>query len=322
MEGRVSTSSPSSAQMKSRSPRLHSTRRSQKQGVLSNAVHFGSFPRSTDHLDGSHGNGPHDAPFRERSQAQLEDVLPDADPILETYGINELRDGFFDPTYYRPQHRDRPDMMRKASATLPLALQTHHPLSFKYFVPRQWKEFHEFLRQITTTRSGIKLLKSFLSFFVAYVICLIPVTRHWLGRYCYILTLSALLNHAGRPIGSQIDGAILTVLGIVAGLLWGSLALWVSTSTAIARSGYGGVLATFLVIFTATVAWLRCSFMRLYQAVISAGISICYVCLADTSEAVGWTKIFDYGVPWILGQGICLFISCLVVPDSGSRSLT
>ncbi|KAL8647859.1 MAG: hypothetical protein Q9226_006256, partial [Calogaya cf. arnoldii] len=159
---------------------------------------------------------------------------------LETYSINELRDGFFDATYYQPLPRDRPEMMRKASTTLPLALQTHHPLSWKYFIPRQWKEFHDFAWQITTTRSGVKLLKSFLSFFVAYVICLIPVSRHWLGRYCHILTLSALLNHAGRPIGSQVDGAVLTILGTAAGLSWGSMALWVSTSTSIARTGYGG----------------------------------------------------------------------------------
>ncbi|KAL8802422.1 MAG: hypothetical protein Q9182_003845 [Xanthomendoza sp. 2 TL-2023] len=60
---------------------------------------------------------------------QLDHLLPNADTDLKTYGINELRDGFFDTTYYRPQPRNRPEMMRKASETLPLALQNHNPLS-------------------------------------------------------------------------------------------------------------------------------------------------------------------------------------------------
>lgn len=318
----ISNPNHSAPQMKSRSSMSYQLRRPQEQRLSSTSVHFGSYSRSIDQLETLRGDHPHNTPSRNPSQAQLDRLLPNADASLETYGINELRDGFFDATYYRPQRRDRPEMMRKASTTLPPALQTPHPLSFKYFIPRQWKRFHDFVQQISTTRSGIKLLKSFLSFFVAYVICLIPVSRHWLGRYSHILTLSALMNHAGRPTGSQIDGAVLTILGTAAGLSWGSMALWVSTSTSIARTGYGGVLATFLIIFTAAVAFLRCSFMRLYQAVISAGISICYVCLADTSEAVGWTKIFDYGVPWVLGQAIALLISCIIVPDSGSRSLT
>ncbi|KAL8736215.1 MAG: hypothetical protein Q9166_000370 [cf. Caloplaca sp. 2 TL-2023] len=295
---------------------------SHEQRLSTASVHFGSYSKASDQHEYLSRNSARGTPSRNQSQVQLDHLLPNADADLETYGISELRDGFFDATYYRPQPRDRPEMMRKASETLPLALQAHHPLSLKYFIPRQWLEFREFVRKITTTRSGIRLFKSFLGFFTAYVISLIPASRHWLGRYHHIMALSTLLNHAGRPIGSQVDGAILTILGTIAGLAWGSLALYVSTSTSVAKTGYGGILATFLVTFTALVAWLRCSFIRLYQAVISAGISICYTCLADTSEAVGWKKLFDYGVPWVLGQAIALIVSCVLLPDSGSRSLT
>lgn len=293
---------------------------SHAQRLSTASVHFGSYATST---APSRRSSMHDPQSRNQSQVQLEHLLPNAEPDLETYGIHELRDGFFDAIYYRPQTRDRSEMMRKASETLPLALKTHHPLSVKYFLPRQWSEFRDFVKHITTTRSGVRLLKSFLSFLVAYIICLVPASRHWLGRYNYILALSVLLNHAGRPIGSQIDGTVMTVLGTVAGLGWGSLALYVSTSTTAAQMGYGGVLATFLVIFTALVAWLRCNFIRFYQAVIAAGISICYTCLADTSEAVvGWKKIFNYGIPWVLGQAISLLVSLIVFPSSGSRPLT
>ena len=50
----------------------------------------------------------------------------------------------------------------------------------------------------------------------------------------------------------------MTILGTVAGLGWGSLALYVSTSTSAAQSGYGGILAAFLIIFAAAIGWLRC----------------------------------------------------------------
>lgn len=212
--------------------------------------------------------------------------------------------------------------MRKAEETLPDTFRMkNQPLSVRRFLPQQLRGAKAFFWRISTTRAGVRLLKTFLGFFITYIICLIPASRNWLGRYNYIMVVSAIVNHPGRAIGSQIDGAILTILGTVTGLGWGSLALYVSTSTATAQSGYGGILATFLVIFAVFIGSLRCIFIRLYQAVLCAGIAIVYTCLADTSQSVGWRKVFDYGIPWVLGQGICLIIAVVVFPDAGSRSL-
>ena len=294
--------------------------------LLTASVLSNSYQKASEQQSSSRRSSRQDSinglPSRNQSREHLDHLLPKDDIELETYGIQELRDGFFDAVFNQPLPRDRQEMYRKASETLPLALQTHHPLSLRYFIPRQWSELRNSVREIANTRSGIDLFKSFLGFFIVYVVCLIPASRRWLGRYSYILPLSALLNHAGRQIGSQIDGSVLTIIGTIAGLAWGSLALYVLTSTLTAQRGYGGILAAFLVAFTATVAWLRCTFMRLYQAVISAGIAICYICLADTSEAVGWRKLFDYGIPWVLGQAVCIVVSVAAFPDTGSRSLT
>lgn len=306
--------------------RLDYSRSFQDQGenkrLSTSSVHYGSYAKSVEQLSNSRQSSIHGFDSRNHSQVHLEPLLPNAEADLEHYGIHEFRDGFFDATFYRPQSRNREEMLHKAKETLPSELQTHHPLSWKYFLPRQWSGTGKVIREITTTRSGIKLFRSFLSFFIAYIACLIPASRLWLGRYNYILVISSLFNHAGRPIGSQIDGTILTIIGTVAGLAWGSLALYVSTSTTVAQQGYGGVLATFLVLFAAFLASLRCTFIRLYQAVIAAGVSICYTCLADTSESVGWKKIFNYGVPWVFGQLISLLVSFVVFPASGSRELT
>ena len=265
---------------------------------------------------------PIPSPRVSTSHLQLEHLLQAVDADLEGYGLEESRDGFFDASFIKPLRSNHEDLMRKAAETLPEAFKKkNHPLSLRRFVPQQLRETKAFFRRISSSRAGIRLLKTFLGFFVTYIICLIPASRDWLGQYNYVMVVSAVFNHPGRAIGSQLDGFILTILGTVAGLGWGSLALYVSTSTATAQSGYGGVLATFLLIFAATIGWLRCVFIRLFQGVICAGIAIVYTCLADTSRRVGWKKVFDYGIPWVLGQAVCLIIAVLVFPDAGSRSL-
>ena len=255
------------------------------------------------------------------SHLQLQHLLQAVDVDLDTYGLQEERDGFFDASFFRPLKHDHAQILKEASETLPDGFRKKDPLSLRRFIPQQWHELLAIVKLVTTSRSGIELAKSFLGFFITYIVCLVPTSRDWLGKYNYIMVLSAIINHPGRPLGSQIDGAILTTVGTAAGLGWGSLALYVSASTAPAQSGYGGVLATFLVLFTTAIAWLRCMYMRFFQAVISAGIAICYICLAGTSRAVGWRKLFDYGIPWVLGQAVCLLVSIFVFPDTGSRSI-
>ena len=265
---------------------------------------------------------PLPSPRPSTSHLQLEHLLQTADAELNGYGLEESRDGFFDASFSRPLKRDHEDLMKEAVKTLPDAFRKkNHPLSLRRFLPQQVHEAKAFFNRVCTSRAGIRLSKTFLGFFITYIICLIPASRNWLGRYNYILVVSAIINHPGRAVGSQFDGTVLTILGTIAGLGWGSLALYVSTSTATARSGYGGILATFLVIFAALIGWLRCVFIRLYQAVLCAGIAIVYTCLADTSQSVGWKKVFEYGIPWVLGQVICFIIVVLVFPDAGSRSL-
>ncbi|KAL8784640.1 MAG: hypothetical protein Q9195_008969 [Heterodermia aff. obscurata] len=263
------------------------------------------------------------SPRASTSHVQLEQLRQAIDVDIDTYGLSELRDGFFDASFHRPRTRamdfdgDNDDIQEH----LPAAFRRYHPLSIRRFIPQQWREFREFVLQMQNFSLGTRMLKTFLGYFIAYIICLIPISRDRLGKYNYIMVISTIVNHSGRPLGSQIDGAFMTILGTVAGLGWGSLALYISTSTGPARAGYGGVLATFLVIFAAAIAWLRCMFMRFFQAVICAGIAICYTCLADTSEAVGWRKVFNYGIPWLFGQALCLIVSACIFPDTGSRSL-
>jgi hypothetical protein len=260
-------------------------------------------------------------PRASMSHSHLEGLLQDLNLDLETYGVEELRDGFFDASFFKPPSTDHDDLMRDAECTLPAAFQKKHPLSPSNFLPKQWHGIKSVCRSITTTRAGIKLTKSFLGFFITYILCLVPSIREWLGRYSYVMVLSAIINHPGRTVGAQLDGAFLTIVGTATGLGWGAFALWISDSTGPARRGYGGILAAFLVLFMAAIAALRSYFIRVYQLVICAGIAVTYTCLADTSAHVDWHKLLSYGIPWLFGQALCLLICCTVLPDAGARSL-
>lgn len=56
--------------------------------------------------------------------------------------------------------------------------------------------------------------------------------------------------------------------------------------------------------------------------IICAGIAVCYTCLADVSgDIVTWSKLLNYGVPWVLGQAIALIPCVVIAPDAGARPL-
>ncbi|KAI1427859.1 hypothetical protein F5Y12DRAFT_122937 [Xylaria sp. FL1777] len=239
-----------------------------------------------------------------------------------THGISERRDGFFDAVFLPPDDVDSEILMNHAEKTLPWAFRKKDPLSLTHFLPRQCHASWNVVCRVVTTRSGIKLFKSFLGFFITYILCLVPVIRERFGRYVYIMVISAILNHPGRTLGSQVDGALLTILGTATGLGWGAFGLWVSIVTATARVGFGAILALFLFVYIFIIACLRSYYIRTYQFVLCAGIAISYTCLAEISPTeVSWPKLVSYGVPWLIGQAICLVVCSVIAPDAGSRPL-
>jgi hypothetical protein len=259
---------------------------------------------------------------RRSSTVSIEQIVSDDKIDTETYGVSELREGFFDALFLKQTGSSHSDITEHARTTLPRAFDKGNPLSPKYFLGRQIHELHSLLVRVTTTRAGIRLLKSFLATFIAYTLCLVPSVRDWLGRYSYIMVVSVILNHPARTVGAQIDGAIMTIVGTAAGLGWGVIALLLSTSTLAASAGFGAILAMFLAVFMATIAFVRSFFVRFHQAVLCAGIAITFTTLAETSSrSIEWPKLLSYGLPWVMGQVIALAVNCVVFPDAGARPL-
>ncbi|EHK18218.1 uncharacterized protein TRIVIDRAFT_44709 [Trichoderma virens Gv29-8] len=252
----------------------------------------------------------------------IDQILPEDHIDPDTFGVVEERDGFFDALFLKHTPLMPQGFIERSRASLPAAFDKDSPLAASRFIPRQIRGIKSVLRRIATTRTGIRLLRSFTAYFAAYILCLIPAVRRWLGPTHYIIAVSVILNHPARSLGAQVEGAIFTTIGTAAGIGWGVTGLLLSTSTTAASNGYGGILALFLALFMAVVAWTRSFYARFYQMVVCAGVAIIFTVLAQTQgNIIVWEKLRNYAVPWLLGQAIALLVNCTIFPDAGARPL-
>jgi hypothetical protein len=240
----------------------------------------------------------------------------------DSFGVEELRDGFFDASFHRSSTQQGLD----ETVVEQLSLGVNFKRLFKDCIFVQIQDSKFFFTSTFGTRDGILLAKAFLGYFIAYILCLIPQTQAFLGRYSYWVTIAALLNHSGRTTGAQIDGTIGCIVGGSLGLGIGCLALEVASVTAASRTGYGGVLAGFLVPLVAIFSWIRCSLLRFYQAMITAGLALIFLCLVETdiiARRGGWEYFIvrEFAVPWLVGLGICLVVNVCLCPETGGRAI-
>ncbi|PKK53269.1 hypothetical protein CI102_1904 [Trichoderma harzianum] len=252
----------------------------------------------------------------------IDQILPEDHIDPDTFGVAEERDGFFDALFLKHTPLMPQGFVERSRASLPAAFDEESPLAASRFIPRQIRGVKSVLRRVATTRTGIRLLRSFTAYFAAYILCLIPAVRRWLGPTHYMIAVSVILNHPARTLGAQIEGTIFTTIGTAAGIGWGVAGLLLSTSTTAASNGYGGVLAPFLALFMAVIAWIRSFYARFYQMVVCAGVAIIFTVLSQTQgDLIVWDKLRNYAVPWLFGQAIALVVNSTVFPDAGARSL-
>ncbi|KAH0526590.1 hypothetical protein TsFJ059_009891 [Trichoderma semiorbis] len=252
----------------------------------------------------------------------IDQILPEDHIDPDTFGVAEERDGFFDALFLKHTPSMPQGFVERSRASLPAAFDEESPLAASRFIPRQIRGVKSVLRRVATTRTGIRLLRSFTAYFAAYILCLIPAVRRWLGPTHYMIAVSVILNHPARTLGAQVEGTIFTTIGTAAGIGWGVAGLLLSTSTTAASNGYGGILALFLALFMAVTAWIRSFYARFYQMVVCAGVAIIFTVLSQTQgNVIVWEKLRNYAVPWLFGQAIALLVNSTVFPDAGARPL-
>lgn len=243
------------------------------------------------------------------SQVDVERIMSLGTEYRDTYGLEELRNGFFDAIFIQPTLIEK-KAYKEASEKAEQPLTSN---AFSYFEVI----VGSFIRDVLLTRGGMILTKSFISFFVAYVLCLVEPTSNWLGEYCFLAPVVTILMHSGRPTGSQLEIVIESILGGALGIGWGSLAMYVSISTGPAKRGYGGLHACSLIIGILISSWFRAAYIRLYHGIISFSIAILFFDLVAISATPNWRMAWDFGIPSLFGVLISIVINVVMFPDAG-----
>ncbi|KAF8422071.1 Fusaric acid resistance protein-like-domain-containing protein [Tirmania nivea] len=235
----------------------------------------------------------------------------------DTYGVEEHRDGFFDASFFRPlQTAPNPNV------TITPQSYNQRPY-FSQVIHTLVSDFKDFLLTAFWTHQGVNVAKSLLAYLICYYLCLIPTVQKWLGNYSYFATISVLLNHSGRTFGAQLDGLVLCILGASVGMGWGCMALELSDRIGPFKDRREGLLEAILIIFAAVMALLRSTLVRLYQALMSAGLAVFFMCLVDSNQE-HWDKkkVREFAVPFLVGQAVCLAVNVIVFPGAGGREVT
>ncbi|KAF3939479.1 hypothetical protein ABW19_dt0205772 [Dactylella cylindrospora] len=228
---------------------------------------------------------------------------------LEDYGVEELRDGFFDASFYK--------MTRKELAT-GQEKKIKSPFSLSRFFRLQKEGILRFWDVITRHKRRYGLIRAVTAYMIAYILCLVPAIRDWLGQYHFIMVIATVVNHAGRSIGSQIEGTVFCLLGAGFGIGAGLLAIWISTISEPARHTYGVFLAICLLVALPILGWSRARFARVFQLCVSAGFALFFCVCHRVGRVPSYHKAWEFGIPWILGMAIAQIVSIIVFPNTGN----
>ncbi|KAK6531387.1 hypothetical protein TWF281_008193 [Arthrobotrys megalospora] len=240
--------------------------------------------------------------FMSRLQLEADD--------LEDYGVEELRDGFFDASFYK--------MPRKELATAKQKRKIRSPFSLRMLFQLQKEGLQRFIWSIRHPKRRSSLMRAVTGYMIAYILCLVPAVRRWLGQYHFIMIIATIINHAGRSMGSQIEGTVTTIVGAGIGIGAGLLALWISTVSGPARNSYGAFLAACLLITLPILAWARARFARAFQLCICAGFALFFMICERVGPIPLYHKAWEFGMPWILGICIAQITNILLLPNTGN----
>lgn len=257
--------------------------------------------------------------FLAMSQSYLGQFFEDKGEIRHNFGLEELRDGFFDAVFV-PQSL----IEKLAYQSIKGAASSANDKGSKKTVLEHAKEqVINIVRLVMIKTSGCPpFVKSFIAYGIAYILCLVHATGNWLGRFRYLMCFATILHHAGRTAGSQIEITILTLFMGALGMAWGTLAVYISTSTQPSRDGYGGILAAFGLVVIAVISWFRANFIRLYHGMIAfSTIFLCTVIFDTALWEHRWKFLWEIGMPYLFGVLVSLLVNLTVWPDFGHRSV-
>ncbi|KAK9761943.1 hypothetical protein K7432_012766 [Basidiobolus ranarum] len=183
-------------------------------------------------------------------------------------------------------------------------------------------------RRRTTTNMARSILKIFVAFFFASVLCLVHTTAHALGPLNFLTIMTTLFFHPARTIGAQLENTVtgLVAIGLGLGYTYMGLASIASYNSQLidVKQSFGGPLiaAAYLMFGSALISYIRTRFARFYTACIYAHIII-LIGLTTNFQVVGlsFTPLLDILYPLLAGCGIVLFVNLTVMPESATKQL-
>lgn len=232
---------------------------------------------------------------------------------LNRFDLEELRNGFFDPVYIKPQ----------PSGSTVEPIDTRTPLLSLHILKPQ----HLFALPRTffkeMNQNKVILIKFCLAYFISIILCLIEKPGNWFGKYRVFLPISTLINHPVHSIGAQLEITVLSIIGLALGLGWSSLALYLSTATQPTRNHQGGILAGSLFIGIFFMGWFKAYFIRFYYLFLTSGFVLIFLStnLDLSTTVIQWKDTWNIAIPYLFGLLISLFVSILISPDVGHHKL-
>lgn len=236
---------------------------------------------------------------------------------VEDFGINDPRDGVFDAIYSTPLKpcSDSSAYETKRSFKLPSIVQLWPIRRISEAIPDK-QEINRYFWPV---------MKFFIAFFSAFLICTIKPANRWLGgRYSYFLPISVLLHHPVRTVGFQIEMTVQSIIGGGLGLGWSALAWYISTATRPAASHQGGVLFASLFLALLWSTFIKSLYRRLIYLCFSFSSAVVFlhtVDLADSFVTLKWKRYWDFGIPFLFGLILSLLVCIIVVPRSGTGDM-
>ncbi|SMN21350.1 similar to Saccharomyces cerevisiae YDL231C BRE4 Zinc finger protein containing five transmembrane domains [Maudiozyma saulgeensis] len=251
------------------------------------------------------------------SQLKLDDMTTEKDwNKLDDFHLEELRDGFFDATYTRPKRVISPeDSVGSAKSN-----QNLKPSKIINNTPAIVKDIYS-----KSIQDWKQLLKFFLAYLIAMIICVIHPAGKWIGhKYRYFMPISVILHHPARNVGVQLEMTIESCVGLVFGLGWSSLAWYVSTATGPTASHQGGILFQSLVMALWSAIWVKAYYNRLFYLCQSFGITILFTHTVDLvfdASELKWILFRDFALSYVFGILLSLIISAFIFPTNGNAKM-
>lgn len=237
---------------------------------------------------------------------------------LDDFDLEELRDGFFDPVFTKPEKSFQVDNDEDSDEVSPLTSAYERLKDFNHF-----QSIKSLI--VDLNRQKVPIFKYFTAFFASLVICVIHPSGRWVGhQYRYFLPVAVLLHHPVRNIGVQLEISLASILGGALGMGWSALAWYISVATRPTASHQGGILFASLTLALIWAIWMRELYQRLLYISMSFGIAIVFlhnVSLVTSKQDLQWRVFWDLGISYLFGIFLSLTVCALVDPHSGNAEL-